>query len=83
VWQADHGAAACCVSHDHCQRILAPLTPIPNTQWRWPTPGSGLYAGDGLLALAGPNDREEADRPPERRLWEVFLAAVNTPGPTT
>jgi hypothetical protein len=34
VWQADPGAAVAYVSHDQCQRIPAPLTPIPNTQGR-------------------------------------------------
>jgi hypothetical protein len=72
IFNARHGASTATVSRRRCQDILAPLRPIPHAIWRWPTRGSHLLAGDGVLALAGPWDYHED---PEASDWEVFLAA--------
>jgi hypothetical protein len=78
IMNPDHGAGVSGIGRNQCQDILTPLKPIPNTRWRWPGPGSSLYAGDGLLALAGPTDPD--DQPDEAHPWGLFLAARDHTG---
>ncbi|GIH12496.1 hypothetical protein Raf01_06680 [Rugosimonospora africana] len=73
IWSAKHGASAPGLSRHRCQDILAPLKPIPHAAWRWPTSGTHLLAGDGILAIAGPAEHHESRV--EASDWEVFLAA--------
>jgi hypothetical protein len=56
IFNARHGGTSAWIRPEHLSEVLAPLAPIPGTAWRWPSPGHDLYSGDGLLALAGPND---------------------------
>jgi hypothetical protein len=62
-----HGACAFAVTKAQLERVLAPLRPLPMADWHWPTEGHRLYAGEGLLAFAGPNDGG---------FWEVWVAAT-------
>jgi hypothetical protein len=67
-------AGASWLTPEQLDAVLVPLRPLPMPAWRWPAAGHRLYAGEGLLGLAGPNPgpgqtAETAD------MREVFLAA--------
>src|SRR5215813_8221444 len=55
-------------------RSLQPMHPIRAARWNWPPPRRHFYAGDGIIALAGPNlDRDEVGD--INTHFEVFVAA--------
>jgi hypothetical protein len=56
VWSGAYGGSATWVPPADVAAILAPLSPVPGAEWRWPRPWTRLYAGDGCLALVGPAD---------------------------
>lgn len=73
IWNARVGASAAWITPQKLDEVPAPLTPIPGAAWRWPCPTHQLYAGDGLLAMAGPNyGHGETAETAEYR--EVFVA---------
>ena len=55
------------------ERCLAGLRPAPFIPWQWPSVDSGLYIGEGTLALSGPNVRG-GDEGAESSDWYLFLA---------
>jgi hypothetical protein len=73
IMGATHRASAAWVEQEQRDAILAPLKPLPGPAWNWPPGGSWLFAGDGLLALAGPNVVDGED--PKSAAWDVFVAA--------
>jgi len=58
------------------ERCLAGLRPAPFVLWQWPSADSGLYIGDGALALSGPNVKG-GDMRAESPDWYLFLAGKN------
>ncbi|WP_157437857.1 hypothetical protein [Actinoplanes subtropicus] len=76
IMGAQAGASAAWITSQRLDQVLSPLSPIPGAAWRWPCPMHQLYAGDGLLAMAGPNygAGETADTAAYR---EVFIAGRN------
>src|SRR5207248_9673903 len=73
VMAAACGASAAWITDDQLQHVLAPVTRIPRAAWRWPCPMHRLYACDGLLAMAGPNNGP-TDVPDTAEYREVFIA---------
>jgi hypothetical protein len=73
IFGARYGGTSAWIRPEQLSEVLAPLAPIPGTTWRWPSPGHQLYAGDGLLALAGPNHGPE-ETPETAEYREVFIA---------
>jgi hypothetical protein len=74
VMGAGCSASACWVTPGQLDEILRPLQPLPMPSWRWPVAGHRLYAGDGLLAFAGPNP-EPGETPETAAMHEVWIAA--------
>jgi len=71
IFGAPHGASAAWVTPAQLDAVLAPLRPLPMPAWRWPAAGHRLYAGEGLLAFAGPNagPGETAETAAMREVW--------------
>jgi hypothetical protein len=55
VLGAAHGASVAWLDRRQLAQLLEPLRPIAFGPWRWPSYPSEFYAGDRLLAFAGPN----------------------------
>jgi hypothetical protein len=74
VMGAEHGASAPLVQRDQRDAILAPLEAVPGPAWNWPhSGGSRFYAGDGVLALAGPDTSNHSSV--ESAPWGIFIAS--------
>ena len=71
---ANHHASTADIAPDKLAEVLRPMQPLPMIPWRWPSPGTQLHAGNGLLAAAGPNT-EPAVGIQADETWNVFLAA--------
>jgi hypothetical protein len=53
---ADHAATAPRMTLPELEELLAPLSTLPFGAWRWPSEPTWFYAGEDILAIAGPND---------------------------
>lgn len=59
-----HGAGAAWLSPDEMSRALAPMKELALPAWHWPAYPSRFYAGDDVVAFAGPNHAPEDTGPP-------------------
>jgi hypothetical protein len=52
---ASHGASVAWLDRPTLARVVEPLQRLPGGAWQWPSYPSEFYAGDRILAVAGPN----------------------------
>jgi hypothetical protein len=76
IFGAGRGAGASDLSRTDFERVVAPLTAVDMTPWRWPGPEHRLWLGEGIAAFGGVNEIPGAEVTPGSR-WEVWLAAVD------
>ena len=55
VMGANHGASVAWLDRPTLARVVEPLHRLPFGAWRWPSYPTEFYAGDRVLAVAGPN----------------------------
>jgi hypothetical protein len=55
VMGASHGASVAWLDRWELDGVLAPLRRLGLGSWRWPSYPTEFYAGDRILAIAGPN----------------------------
>ena len=75
IWTARHVATTCWPPTENLHAVLAPLRPLPMPAWRWPAPGSRLYAADGLLAFTAPDDITHQQTADTANRWALILGA--------
>ena len=76
MWAATEGASAACLTAEELRLAVRPLRPLSLAPWRWPSYPSRFYAGEGVIALAGPNPSVWGTQPPDR--YSLFLSARRT-----